>query len=263
MLIVAVVATAVVDGPVGSFSALFYTPGRTMFTGALCAVALALVALSGHSVEQVLLDVAAPFAAVIAVVPTPVGPGDVPGPPLCRHRAVCVPPGELPGVTVGILTLAVVGAAGVVTAVVLTLRRHALDAGTVVGLAAAVVAIVGMPVWLAVSATTLLALGHLVGAGVFFGIMAAVSVLSAVTARGRLRAVYVVVAAGIAASLVYLTTVFLLRRGGAALSTHVPWVLIGEAVLIGMFSVLWIAQTVQKWNEVNPAVMRSGIQAPT
>src|SRR5690606_393488 len=49
------------DGPITSISALVYTPGRSIFVGVLFAITLALVALSGHSLEQVLLDLAALF----------------------------------------------------------------------------------------------------------------------------------------------------------------------------------------------------------
>ena len=72
LLLVSLAAVVVSDGPVSSISAMYYTPARGVFTGALFAIALALIALSGHSVEQALLDIAALFAPLIAIVPTPI-----------------------------------------------------------------------------------------------------------------------------------------------------------------------------------------------
>ncbi|SIT70686.1 hypothetical protein [Microbacterium sp. RU33B] len=66
-------------GPLGSVSAAYYTAAGAIFVGGIFAVALALLALSGHSYGQVSLDLAAIVAPLIAIVPAPVFAGDVPG----------------------------------------------------------------------------------------------------------------------------------------------------------------------------------------
>jgi len=72
-------------GMLSSVSAAFYTPAGHVFVGSLCAISLALLVLSGRSVEQSLLDIAAVFAVIIALVPTPVTD------PTCSGETVCVP----------------------------------------------------------------------------------------------------------------------------------------------------------------------------
>ncbi|WP_417562391.1 hypothetical protein [Microbacterium sp.] len=244
----------VTDGPVTSISALYYTSGQTVFVGALCAIALALVALSGHSVEQVLLDVAAVFAAMIAVIPTPVGAGDVPGPgPDCAGAGACVPEAAAAVAHTGVVVLGVVAILGAITALVLARVQRTATPGVLVGAGAAAVAGVGLLAWLAAAPHALLAAGHLAATGVFFGLMVAVAIVSAV-AHSRYRVVYVVVAAGMVACLLYLFGVELARLGGADLA-GVPWVLFGEVGLIALFAVFWIAQTVQKWDETDPSIL--------
>lgn len=54
-----------------SISHYYYTPARIVFTGALCAAALALLVISGKGIQSWLLDVAALLAPLIAIIPTP------------------------------------------------------------------------------------------------------------------------------------------------------------------------------------------------
>lgn len=55
----------------GSISAYYYTPARTVFVGALCALGVCLVAYKGHSpAEDVLLNFSGFMAFVVAMVPT-------------------------------------------------------------------------------------------------------------------------------------------------------------------------------------------------
>ncbi|MEO8907890.1 MAG: hypothetical protein ABI310_07395 [Microbacteriaceae bacterium] len=257
MLVALVIVTATV-GSVTSLSALYYTPGRTVFTGALFAIALALVALSGHSLEQVLLDIAAPFAVLIAVVPTPIEAGDVPHAlGVCSVAVACVPATE-PTMQVGVIALAVMGILAAATAVTLAASQRWPSAWTAVPkgvwVPAVIVALVsiGFIAWLSLAPQVLLARGHDVATGVFFGIMVAVSVISAITAERRLRVIYIVVAAGMVASLLYLTVVIFARVADAGRGQL--WVLVGEIALLVFFAVFWLAQTAQKWNELDPAV---------
>ena len=74
-IFVSLIAVGTTYGWPTSISALYYTPGSTVFVGALFAVTLGLLALSGHSVEQALLDLAAVVAPLIAIVPTVIDDG--------------------------------------------------------------------------------------------------------------------------------------------------------------------------------------------
>src|SRR5687768_17209597 len=77
-IFVSLIAYGTTYGWPGSISALFYTPSGTVFIGAIFAVSFGLLALSGHSVEQALLDLAGVVVPLIAIVPTVVRNGDVP-----------------------------------------------------------------------------------------------------------------------------------------------------------------------------------------
>lgn len=250
---VSLVIVLVQDGPVTSLSGLFYTPGRTVFTGALVAVSLALIALSGHSVEQILLDVAALFAPLIAVIPTPVALGDVPGVG-CPGAVPCVPDEFVPGVHNGIITFSIIAVLGALCALVLARVQGTLSPGVVVGVVAAAVAAVAMLVWLVMWPESLLHTGHLVVTAAFFGIMAAIAVVSAVASARPWRPVYLTVAVGMAASLLYLAGVGVARLAAVDLSGQ-PWTLVGELGVIGFFAVFWVAQTVQKWDDVDPSLV--------
>jgi hypothetical protein len=74
LLLVAIgieIATGV--GLLGSISAYYYTPVRSVFVGALVAIGLALIALKGRDAngEDVLLNVAGMLAPIVAFAPTP------------------------------------------------------------------------------------------------------------------------------------------------------------------------------------------------
>ncbi len=112
-IFVSLIAYGTTFGWPRSISALYYTPGATVFVGALFAVSLGLLALSGHSVEQALLDLAGVVAPLIAIVPTVIGSHDVPGLTVdCPTDAPCVPQAYLPDVANGMVTFAVIGGAG-------------------------------------------------------------------------------------------------------------------------------------------------------
>ena len=66
-------------GVLPSISAYYYSPARNSVVGALIAASFGLFALSGRGLERNLLDAAALLAPLIALVPTPLYPGGVPG----------------------------------------------------------------------------------------------------------------------------------------------------------------------------------------
>jgi CDP-diglyceride synthetase len=92
------------EGTLRSISHYYYTPARTVFTGALCAASLALVAIAGKGIQSYLLDLAALLAPLIAIIPTPTLPGEV-GPDAglapCPTDADCIPGDQFPAVATG------------------------------------------------------------------------------------------------------------------------------------------------------------------
>ena len=60
-----------------SISHYYYTPARIVFTGALCAAAVALLAITGKGVQSHWLDQAALLAPLIAIIPTRVLPSEL------------------------------------------------------------------------------------------------------------------------------------------------------------------------------------------
>ncbi|MDQ1121576.1 hypothetical protein [Microbacterium trichothecenolyticum] len=203
LLAVAVAIDSVTGGVPASLSASYYTSAGPAFVGSLMAVALALVALSGRSVEQGLLDVAAVLALVIAAVPT-----TVVGPP-CPGAAVCVPPSVVASITTTGGAVAVVVVLGVMTAVVLARVHGSAGRGTIVTIVAVSVVTFAFVGWAVLSFASFLAAAHNVAAIGFF----------------------------------------LLIALGAP-----PWILVGEALAVGFFALFWVVQTIELWNEPDPAL---------
>lgn len=237
---VAVVQVLATIGPVSSISATYYTPARNVFVGVMFAISLALVALSGHSLEQVLLDLAALFAPVMAIVPTPVSAGEIPGfDPGCAGR--CVPAADVAGIRLGMTTLVVIAAAAIATAVVLSLLQHTMGTAKVLALAAAVVIVAGMASWFLLGPVAFVQHGHVVAAVGFFALLALTALVSSAASARVWRVVYAVIAVLIVVDLV-------------SLAFARSW-LVGEAIALALFLVFWLAQTVERWNEVDPGIL--------
>jgi hypothetical protein len=265
MLTVSLVAVLIDSGPIASISAAVYTPARSIFIGSLFAVGLALLALSGHSLQQGLLDIAALCAPIIAIVPTVISTGDVPGyVPGCPDPATpCVPGAELATVRNGMIAFIIVAVIGIATAAVLTAVQRTFSVGVVASIAAASVLVAGAAVWWLAAPQAFLDYGHLVATSTFFGLTAIVAALAAVTSAPPWRACYGVIAAAIALDIVFLVTVIALRLNGVDLvrATGVPLIFIGEALAVALFAAFWLLQTVQLWNEPDPA-FRASVTVP-
>jgi hypothetical protein len=241
-------------GVLPSISAAFYTPAGNLFVGSLCAIALALLVLSGRSIEQGLLDVAAVFALVVALVPTPFSALS------CPRGAVCVPAAEIPGVINNGVAVASVSVVVVIVAAVLARTQANAGVGTVVTLAVVVLLVVGFPAWALIDFESFVLGAHNVAAVGFFGVIGLVAAVSAwrpQRAPRRFRALYGVVAVGILGSLVALVAVLI--AGGAATANvgGVPVVFLGESVVVALFAVFWLVQTVELWDATDPA-LRAG-----
>lgn len=88
--------------PLPSISHAFYTPVRDVFTGALIAVSVALLALSGRNRATTLLDVCAVFAPLIAIVPTGIADTRAEGHLPCPAAMDCIPGGAVESAKAGI-----------------------------------------------------------------------------------------------------------------------------------------------------------------
>ncbi|MEV7757400.1 hypothetical protein AB0O16_09820 [Microbacterium sp. NPDC089180] len=234
-------------GVLPSVSAAYYTPAGPVFVGALSAIALALLALSGRSVEQGLLDVAAVLALVIAFVPTSVS---------CGVDVRCIPPEVRATVANNAGAVASVVLLGVGVAIVLARVQGTLSRGVVTTAAVITAIVLGGGVWARVAPEAFLARAHEAAAVAFFVLIAVVAGLAAWrprparVRRSRLRVAYATVAGAIGATLVLLIVAVLAgveQRG-------IPVVLVGESVALALFAVFWIVQTVELWDEVDPSI---------
>lgn len=256
VVFVAIATTLPRVGLLPSISHYSYTPANTVFVGALIAVAVALFALSGRGAERVLLDAAAIVVPLIAIVPTRISPGSVPGQdaPCPGGAGSCVPAGYDAAVDSGILTYLVVGVAVLALAIALVL------AGEVDRRAATISIVIAVPVLLVVALTwgfaraVFLDGAHLVAAVLFFSLIAAVAVRAAVAPDGpgaprALRRAYI----GIA---VLLGVVVLgMPLYGPMHVGPVYGVFVGEALALVLFAVFWILQSVQYWRSDDPAII--------
>lgn len=246
------IALAAADvGWLASVSDYYYTPARNTFVGSLVALSLALLALSGRGLERALLDAAALFAPLIALVPTTLVPGTVPGVDVpCRFR--CFPPAFEADAANGVVTYLVVG--GFVVAVVLLLgllRQVSLSVvwGT---LAVSVVVLTAVAATWFFARDAFLAQGHFVATIGFFALFAAVAVLAAFPRAGTPpRRVYRFLYSAIAILLVGVLIVYAALSsigGGASL------VLVAEASALVLFCAFWVIQGVEKWRDEDPSL---------
>ncbi|SIS08517.1 hypothetical protein [Microbacterium sp. RURRCA19A] len=249
LLAVAVAVEEITGGPLPSLSAAYYTPAGPMFVAGLCVVAAAFVALSGRSVEQGLLDVAAVLALVIAVVPTTVES------PACGQSVRCVPPAVVPAVVNNGVAVASVVFVGVVAGLALSIVQRTISRGVVLTASAITLLAGGFVVWGSVSPTTFLPLAHNAAAVGFFLLIGAVAVIAAwrpQRAPRRFRPAYAAVAVGILIALAGLGATLVAAIAGVDVTRPVPWVFLGESLALVLFAVFWFLQTVELWNEPDP-----------
>lgn len=238
----------------GSISAYYYTPARTVFVGSLCALGASLIAYKGHSSEEdVLLNFSGFMAFVVAMVPT------VPD-FSCGPNAYTQTPAEIAAaVRNNIWSLVVVAAIGAV--IVAALKRGAMvrDAAArptarsvVVTLACAGVLLVELALFL-VLRDRFIALSHGIAAATMVAGVIAVMVLSALRTEERHRAVgddsgrgyrriYLAIAVALTAALAATVVAALTVTGFAHL------VLVAEVIVIVLFATYWGVQTKELWD---------------
>lgn len=256
LLFVALAQVAWMQIPLASVSAAYFTPARDIFVGSVFAIALALLALSGRSLSQALLDYAALVAPLIAIVPTAREPA-------AEGLARMAWPITAEDLSVGVNAYVLVAGAGVITALVLAIVQRTLTAplGWTIAVAGVIVALTGG--WWVMSPQSFVDGAHTIAATVFFALMAAVSALAAWGAAkaSRARTGYAVIAGGLVAALAILALVVVLdsealgsRRVGLADAWGVPVVLIAESAALVFFATFWIMQTVEYWSDPDPSL---------
>ncbi|MEH3089972.1 MAG: hypothetical protein PGN24_10385 [Microbacterium arborescens] len=249
-LLVAVAIAAADVGVLPTVSHYFYTPARTVFSASLVVAAACLLALSGRGPQRLLLDVAALFAPLVAIVPTPLSAGEVPG--LAVSCAQCIPAPFADDLDNALLTYLVVGALVVVIGAVLGLRGDIDLRASGPTLAVAVVVLVVVALVWSLAPAVLTRSAHLVAAFGFFALIALVALAEAVwpstehPPHHRMRVGYVVVAIALLVDLA-LTVVL-------GVVADLPVVFAGEVVALLLFVVFWMMQTAQKWSMPDPAL---------
>ncbi len=253
VIFVAMLTAVPIVGWLASISEYFYTPARNAFVGALLAASLALLALSGRGAERAILDAAALFAPLIALVPSVVGADSVPG--VAVPCGTCVPPAFRLDVANGVTTYLVVLAGVLILGILLSFAgqvqgaRFSLVFGAVV-FAVVLVAGVAFADWF-------LDWAHFLATILFFALIASDAILNAFwrttseTPPTWLRVVYIVIAVVLVIDMIVLiiATFVLWDAAGAA----PPWILVGEAIALLAFLAFWWLQTWQRWDEVDPA----------
>lgn len=251
VIFTAVGVAAASVGWLTSVSDYYYTSARDAFVGALVAVALALVALSGRGAERFLLDAAAVFAPLIAVVPTTVVPGSIPGVEVaCDER--CFPSGYEADAATGVTTYLIVGALTVLVALLLVALRQTSLASIAASLVFTVAVLVAVALTWSFARGLFLDQGHFIVTVAFFGLFAAVAIRNAFPRREAppppvFRVIYTAIAVGLALLLVLY--VVLLPQADA---TGVPVVLITEAAALVLFFAFWVVQGIEKWRDPDP-----------
>lgn len=245
------------SGWLTSISDYYYTPARNAFVGALVAASLALLALSGRGVERAILDAAAIFAPLVALVPTVIAADAIPG--LVVDCAPCVPTASRPDVANGVASYLVVLAGVVVLGIVLSRAGEVEGARFSLLLGATVfVVVLAVGIW---APEAFLAGAHLVATVAFFGLIAADALLNAFwrttseTPPRWLRITYIAIAGVIVAALLVVIGATLAAVFGPeadAAPGGIPWILVGETVALVAFLAFWWLQTWQRWNETDP-----------
>lgn len=250
-----------------SISAYFYSPVQSIFVGALVGVGTCLIAIKGrHGAEEVLLNFAGMFAFVVALVPTPLDTA------VCVEEPYCVDVPDRVGNNVG--ALLIVG--GLVILLATWPRRR--DLGTREGfdlwLTWLTWATTG--VWLLVWPETFLTVAHYAAAVLLFACLVVVAWINgsdhAITAQAleRLRGMsarayrvwYRWIAVVMAVVLVVgLATMVVLDRYVPDLFPQTLFVV--EAMMMLIFVLFWVLQTIQFWDIGLPARARvEDVRAP-
>ena len=238
----------------GSISAYYYSPARSIIVGALVAIGVALIAIKGRrGWEDVLLDLAGMVLPVVALVPSSLDLGAG----VCgRGIDRCIPAELVPAVRNNVVSLLVLGAVGLVFAWWSTRGRE--DVATRVGLLAAASLWWATTLWFWLGRAGFLAYAHYVAAVVFFGLIAVVAFLNGRLAPERHNVPllaprrYGQAYRAIGGLMVLTILVAVVLFAGNALLGLRLWAsttFVVEAVVMVLFVAFWTVQTVENWDE--------------
>jgi hypothetical protein len=232
-----------------SISAYYYTPVHAVFIGVLVTMGVCLVALKGNTDgEDVLMNLAGMLAPGVAFIPT-VGAAQCSSAPLLTPDVPAAVANNMPalfvtGAFVGAVALWIARREGGGTGLSTTDRR---------GLALSLGVLGAGVVWFFVARDGFIAHGHDAAAIPMFlaivgvvwlnarDVQQAVQQEAVPTTRARYVAMYRAVAVAMLVSLAATVAINL----ATASTTVVFWV---EVVLISLFAVFWVIQTVELWN---------------
>lgn len=253
----------------GSISAYFYTPARSVFVGTLVALGIGLVVISGRrGFENSALTVAGMLAPIVAFVPTPLG---VEGGPCVEGSRCTVPSEYVPAVVNNVYSLIVLGAIGLIWGIRTICSRSATRSCRI-GLAASLLVWSGFVAWFMVGRDSFLDGAHFAAAVPLFGLMTAVAFVNARRApqrrtdvpfreTGSYTAIYGVVAVGMTLALAAGGAFALVDRLGLPGAPH-EWVLWVEVALLVSFAAFWVTQTVDYWEDGVPEEAASISEGP-
>lgn len=245
------------DPLLGSISAYYYTPVRNVFVGALTAIGLGLVAIAGRpGWEDSMLNLAGMLAPVVAFVPAALAEGS-------RDQVAVAGQAEA-GDQVAAGVGNNVGALVVVGLLVLAFSWATVDRPDPVtrrGFLVTALVWVGLAGWFLGWPDAFRLVAHYVAAVLLFALIAGISLVNArrmdpaMTTRGlsvtQFRGAYVAIS--VAMTVVVLVAGALAAwqwRGDVPFDHWVFWV---EAVLLLLFTVFWVLQTMEFWEEGLPA----------
>ena len=246
----------------GSISAYYYSPARSILVGSLVAIGPALIAIKGRQGwEDVGLDIAGMVIPVVALVPASRDLGtDVCG----RDLERCIPPDLVPAVQNNVVSLIVLGAAGLVFAWWSAGARR--DRATTAALLVATAVWVATSVWFWLGRASFLAGAHYVAAVVFFGLIAAVAFLNGrlaprrhhvpLVAPRRYGQAYQLIGSLMVGTILVAVVLFT-GSGLIGLRLWPSTTFVIEAVLMVLFVAFWIVQTVENWREEAAVEARS------
>ncbi len=233
-----------------SISAYFYTPVGAVLVGVLVAVGVSLIALKGNTdAEDVLMNLAGMLAPGVAFIPTQDAG-------TCRSAALAT--SDIPSTVANAMpALFVTGAVVGVVALVIARREGTLSALSPWargGLLLTVLVLGAGVVWFVVDRESFLRRGHGAAAVPMFLAIVAVVWFNARDVqqsirqgtlpprRNRYVAVYRMIAVGMLVTLVATVVINIATRS----TSLVFWV---EVVLILLFALFWVVQTVELWNQ--------------
>lgn len=236
LLALAIVVQLVRDGCLqSSISAFYYTPVRSVFVAALCAIGAGLIMYRGNSTtENALLDVAGFVAFIVAFVPAGF-----------RADAGC-PAVAVPDVRAAIvnnmLALIVAGGVGLALARVTRRSREAPPVSTVGAMVACAALWAVLFVTFIVAFDFFLLVAHAFSAITFFVLVLIVIFLNARSFRADEPRIFQIAYTSILVGVVVAAVALAVARFLFPLRTFIFWL---EAVGIAGFLVFWLVQTLE------------------